>query len=112
MTYAHARPTVDPNETWSGTDEACATCRFWLAGNAGGRHREDAGCCHRHAPRPSKGQFEFEVMKHLTTLSWQVATVQQKDADFNDWEDPIGCGDTHWPKTGAIDWCGEYERQQ
>jgi len=51
-------------------------------------------------------------MKHLTTLSWQVATVQQKDADFNDWEDPIGCGDTHWPKTGAIDWCGEYERQQ
>ena len=71
----------------------------------------DEGECHRHAPRPTLGTFEHEVLKHLTTLSWNIATEEQKSMDFDSWEEAQSYPG-HWPVTQAKDWCGDWRKEK
>jgi hypothetical protein len=87
--------------------EQCATCRFWREDYV----EEGVGLCRRHAPRPSHGQFEIEVLKHLTLLSWSIADDEEKQKLFNHWEEPHD-RPSYWPATLDIDWCGEFERRR
>lgn len=94
--------------------ERCDRCRFWVIaeqhfGHLKGGHPDDEeGTCHRRAPHPTMGWFEAEVLSHLTTLSWHIATDEEAQRDFGSWEEAHTefCS---WPTTEADDWCGEFE---
>jgi hypothetical protein len=83
----------------------CGKCRYW---SADGYTTMNIGLCRRHAPQPSHGGFENEVLSHLTMLSWQVATDEQKGSSFRRWEEAIVRENSWWPATYDLDWCGEF----
>ena len=68
----------------------CDTCEFW------DRHDQwegdnTRGNCHRNAPRPTIGAFEYEMLKHTTIIAWKYADDEQKKnsvgGDFQNWEE-------------------------
>jgi hypothetical protein len=73
------------------------------------KHPDDQrGQCHRHAPQPSRGQFEQEILEHLTTLAWKVSTAAEQETKFNNWEGAVNAGVSWWPGTFSHDWCGDF----
>jgi hypothetical protein len=94
----------------------CDGCAFWALGeqwtpleSQEGQHADDRlGTCHRHAPRPPTGDFEYEVLKHLTMISWDHATAGQQEDNFKNWEEAY-LQETSWPTTTGADWCGEWQ---
>jgi hypothetical protein len=93
----------------------CDTCEFWAPGDQHrydtSRHEDDReGACHRYAPRPTLGDFEYEVLQHLTIMSWRQADEKQQDEDFKGWEDAVlEC--VSWPATTGAEWCGDWQKR-
>ncbi len=96
---------------------ACRDCRFWVkGGNQPGHvqecHPDDMlGACHRRAPVPQFGEHIHVGLKFLAMIAWPVSDEKQKGTDFEDWEEAETNGSTHWPDTGATEWCGEFEER-
>jgi|SRR5262249_61970372 len=83
----------------------CDLCEFWVIGE---QWRDtERGSCHRYAPRPTLGDYEYELMRHLTYLSWDVASDAERESDFMDWEEAY-LGECCWPTTAASSWCGDF----
>ena len=92
-----------------GRPQRCDLCQFWVLGEQWRQGADDKiGTCHRMAPRPTMGWFEYEILKHLTTLSWKVSSEEEQKSKFNDYEEAYlqSCS---WPSTTAIDWCAEFD---
>jgi hypothetical protein len=90
----------------------CDQCAFWVVGGAwSGRqptentHPDDyLGTCHRHAPSPTKGDFEYRLLNALVLIA-------PDDHDLaNNWEECVEACHPIWPSTSATDWCGDFER--
>jgi hypothetical protein len=84
----------------------CDTCEFWVRGEQWGKQKdrhpdERTGGCHRNAPQPTLGDFEYELMKQLTI----IANTTETDKE---WEECrlYRCA---WPQTHGSDWCGEWK---
>lgn len=91
----------------------CDLCTFWKKSEQTNdrRHPDDLeGECRRNAPSPRPFDFHYEVLKHLTTLSWNVSDEEDRKKHFDDWEEADCTGTTTWPLTFAHDWCGEFRR--
>lgn len=89
----------------------CDLCVFWKKSdrNRNGAHPDDMmGECRRNSPSPVSFGFHFEVIKHLSTLAWQVSDEKEREENFNDWEESHCTGFTTWPNTEGDDWCGEF----
>jgi len=86
-------------------DERCDKCKFWIKGED---DDDELGGCHRNAPRPTLGEFEYEVLRHLTTVAWKVQD-DPRDKDYMDWEESRFAA-TLWPITKADSWCGEFQQ--
>jgi hypothetical protein len=98
----------------------CSDCAFWMINEHYGgpallKPTIDpdyvGGTCRRNAPRPTLGDFEFEVLQHLTTVSWAHADEDQKKNDFDLWEEAY-IDRCSWPTTKAEDWCGEFQPRE
>ena len=94
------------------TDQ-CATCKFWSVNEQWDDSQEPEmerrGGCHRHAPSPLIGDVAYEILHHLTLLSWEAE--HSTDKDFMNWEEaPLS--NCSWPITRADDWCGDYAQGQ
>ena len=92
------------------TERRCDTCEFWVrnCGDDEDAHVDDMkGKCHRLPPRPTMGDFEYEALKHLSTIAWQSADEEQQHLEFFGWEEAI-FEQVTWPVTTASDWCGEW----
>jgi hypothetical protein len=98
----------------------CDHCMFWQLGpyRIGARtrsaeqkkqHPDDRdGTCRRYAPRPTLGEFEYELLRHLTTLAWDVCSKEERSHEFENW-DQAARQRVQWPVTGGGDWCGEFK---
>jgi hypothetical protein len=88
----------------------CDTCRFWVIGEqwggAEGQEKTPAddrmGTCHRYAPSPTKGDFEYRVLNALVLIAPENEQLEEN------WEQCIEANHPLWPSTYGIDWCGEY----
>ncbi len=92
----------------------CDTCEFWVLGGAYGVDSQTKcdvddreGHCRRHAPKPWNDEGIYQGLKHLTHLSWNACTDEEKDTDFSAWEE-THAGTVVWPVTTAQDWCGDW----
>jgi hypothetical protein len=75
-----------------------------------GDHPDDReGRCRRHAPVPLLSDFQYEVLRFLSIVAWNIATDDEKKRDFDEWEDHAHVGHACWPTTTGADWCGEYQ---
>jgi len=68
----------------------------------------DLGECHRHAPAPSHGGFESEMLSHTSLVSWMLADDPEKQLWSDKWEDAVSSESSCWPGTRRSDWCGEF----
>lgn len=95
----------------------CFTCKYWVApkNSDKGIPEEDwEGTCHRHAPRPTLGDFEHDLLNHVSNLSWDVVSdwadwsEEQKAFEFKNLEESHleWC---QWPRTTGESWCGEWQ---
>lgn len=91
--------------------EKCAACRYWEPDyrDRHGLLEDSRGLCRRHAPRPTHGQFEHQVLSHLSLLSFHLTDDPEKWS--GEWEDCVP-EPSYWPGTSGDDWCGEYEAGQ
>jgi hypothetical protein len=96
----------------------CDQCLHWVEGEEwGGVQPNDGindrdgyrGSCHRHAPVPSRGDWEYEVLNHLSMLSWSTSNENRNDKNWERWEEAF-IAYAVWPVTRAGDWCGDFER--
>jgi hypothetical protein len=55
------------------------------------------------------GDFEHEVLNHLSMLSFEVADEDKKKTEFYAWEE-AETSTVSWPVTTAASWCGEFAR--
>jgi hypothetical protein len=85
----------------------CDTCEFWDRFDQWA-NMPDRGNCHRNAPRPTTGEWEYEMLNHITTLSWQYSEDQEK---FKGWEE-AALVESSWPSTTGEDWCGEWQKRE
>lgn len=97
----HAHPT-----------KRCDTCEFWAPGDQWPVDEEEdpddqEGACRRHAPHPSLGEWEHEVMSMLSIIAWTHAPDEQKETEFRRWEQCYLQTCT-WPGTTGSDWCGDW----
>jgi hypothetical protein len=93
----------------------CDACEFWvlLEHQDMKRHVDDfRGDCRRRAPSPFNHDVTYELLKHLTHLSWNACTEEERAADFEGWEDAGHNGSCSWPPTTGSDWCGEFSKKQ
>jgi hypothetical protein len=95
------------------TKPKCRNCTFWVEGEQFGRNKTEdpddrAGSCHRRAPHPTMGRWEYEVLQHLTLISWNTPNSKEKEEDFKSWED-CELQPCAWPETRAANWCGEFK---
>jgi hypothetical protein len=96
----------------------CDACEFWVLGGERSaedemkKHADDrSGYCRRNAPFPHDYGTAYELLKHLTHLSWKACTEEERETDFKDWEE--ACLRTRaWPMTEGSDWCGEFSKKQ
>lgn len=95
----------------------CFTCKYWVAPkDADERDPEDdwEGTCHRHAPRPTLGDFEPGLLRHVSHLSWDVVrdwtdwSEEQKEFEFKYLEESHSAW-CDWPTTTGASWCGEWK---
>ena len=91
------------------TERRCDTCEFWeRRGVDDDEPVEDRrGLCRRAPPRPTHGDFEYEVLHHLTMISWRNSDEQEKEIGFGNWEEAVEAP-AIWPLTLGGDWCGEW----
>ena len=94
----------------------CDACEFWSLGGEHTpeiemqKHEDDRrGYCRRHAPFPFDYGSAYEMLKHLTHLSWAACTEEEQASDFESWEEAC-LGERIWPMTRGSDWCGEFSR--
>jgi hypothetical protein len=96
----------------------CDTCEFWVEGEPWGGEQpypnappdERRGTCHRAAPHTSFGDHEYQLLRHLTLISWQHATEEEQKREFRDWEE-VHCDSAIWPTTEGSTWCGEWKER-
>jgi hypothetical protein len=85
----------------------CDHCAFWVVGEQREKdlHQDDyLGTCHRHAPSPTKGDFEYRLLHALVLIA-------PDDNDLlNNWEECVEANHPIWPSTSATDWCGDYKQ--
>lgn len=92
----------------------CDECRFWIMGEQWGEQQqvhpnERSGSCHRNAPRPTMGDFEYRTLQALILI---VSAEQEDLADLaNHWEDAPH-QQTSWPTTLGEDFCGEFSKRE
>lgn len=102
----------DARNSASRSDE-CRRCRFWVAGRHGphgGSHPDDLpGECRRRAPVPVPNAWAT-TLKYLTMISWRFCSEEERQKEFEDWEDVDDSCKTWWPNTRAVDWCGDFVR--
>jgi hypothetical protein len=86
----------------------CDRCRFWQKiKDQRTVHADDMdGECHFNAPPATHGRFEWELLSHLTTVSWAYA--KNKNGDFDTWED-APYDHAGWPQTRGDEWCGQFK---
>lgn len=97
----------------------CDACGFWVlseyqdTSRNPGRHTDDfVGTCRRRAPSPSNHDIVYELLKHLTHLSWNACTEKERESDFKGWEEAGLHGSCSWPPTTGSDWCGEFSKKE
>jgi hypothetical protein len=95
----------------------CDTCKFWALGEEFHdkaqleKHADDReGTCRRHAPSPVNYGFTYEVLRHLTHLSWKECSEGERETEFQDWEEAMFKSQA-WPRTEGHDWCGEWREK-
>lgn len=93
----------------------CDTCRFWDTDDPSldrsGHPDDRQGTCRRRAPEPWASDYRYEVLRHLTHLSWKaLGGGEFNEKEFNEWEDAAHYSCACWPQTRGSDWCGDYER--
>jgi hypothetical protein len=94
-----------------GDHPRCDKCRFWIPVRESEPDGDDAlGHCHRHAPSPTKGQFEVELLNHMTYLSWHFASDDYAKKEFQQEEAVFAA--SFWPATWGDKWCGEFEHRE
>ena len=92
------------------TERRCDTCEFWeRRGVVDDKEdvNERQGRCRRSPPRPTHGDFEYEVLKQIAIISWRNADEKEKETEFWNWEEAIEAP-VIWPITTGSDWCGEW----
>lgn len=87
----------------------CGTCEFWDRQDQWGGS-DVIGNCHRNAPRPTMGDFEHETLRHLTHISWTHVSDEEKEKEFDNWEE-AELQEVTWPTTAVSDWCGEWQQR-
>ena len=87
----------------------CDHCRYWEDNDDPATwHADDRrGSCRRNAPRPTLGDWEYQVLNQLTHLTAQLCPGLDKK-EFWNWEEAHGA-DASWPTTLGHDWCGEFK---
>ena len=90
----------------------CDTCEFWARGDQWEfneeRHVDDrTAACHRNAPRPTLGDFEYELIKLVAIIAGR--DVSEKEWNSWDWEESM-LHVSSWPATTGSDWCGEWQQ--
>jgi hypothetical protein len=112
MLTASSRPVL--RDYMAGTvtvAERCGDCRFWVMGEQFGDQPqtdpdERLGSCHRYAPRPTMGDFEYRVLRAL-----MVIMPKDEDGDPTDYWEGAELQRTTWPTTAAEDFCGEFSKR-
>ncbi len=95
----------------------CDTCEFWELGGERPTSQKDIhvddreGYCRRHAPAPFNFGHSSEVLRHLTHLSWNACTEEERLSEFKDWEE-AGLEARVWPVTTGSNWCGDWRASQ
>lgn len=95
------------------TTRRCDTCEFWVPSEqynaACAFHPDDYhGACHRHAPSPTRGDVDYEVLKFLQMIAWTHADEDERKREFDNWEEaPHEL--SSWPGTNASQWCGDWQ---
>lgn len=95
----------------------CDACEFWVLGGQlpseqEKKHKDDRlGYCRRRAPSPFNSDIPYELLRHLTHLSWNACTEEEQADEFQDWEE-AGLRSSHvWPMTTGSDWCGDWQKR-
>ena len=90
----------------------CDHCRYWEDGEVDADLHADErrGACHRNAPRPTMGNWEYQVLNQLTHITWEHCKELEKK-NFESWEE------AHeefivWPSTLGKDWCGAFKAKK
>ena len=71
----------------------CDTCEFWARGDQytfepDDHPDEQIAACHRHAPRSSLGDFEYELLNLLSIIAWEVGDKGEKnERNHGNWEE-------------------------
>jgi hypothetical protein len=92
----------------------CDACEFWVRSEfQSPKHADDlTGDCRRRAPSPYNHDVVYELLKHLTHLSWNACTEEERSTEFGGWEEAGLNGSCSWPPTRASGWCGEFSKKQ
>jgi hypothetical protein len=94
----------------------CDTCEFWVLGGETPlanekKHPDDReGYCRRHAPAPFDHNSVYEVLRHLTHLSWAAVDEDERKNEFDGWEE-ASLHARAWPMTTGSDWCGDWQKR-
>jgi hypothetical protein len=94
----------------------CDECRFWIIGEQWGDQQknppdERLGACHRNAPIPTMGSFEYRVLQALVLIVPKQDNSEEDYSDLvNHWED-ARLQEVSWPTTTGQDFCGEFSKR-
>jgi len=91
----------------------CDHCRYWEDGKIDNNlHADDRrGTCHRNAPRPTMGDWEYEVLNQLTNITWEHCKLLGRNEEFKAWEEATDHA-AFWPSTLGKNWCGEFKAKK
>jgi hypothetical protein len=91
----------------------CDTCEFWARGDQypfdeNAHHDDRVAACHRNAPRPTLGDFEYQLLSLISLIAWHVGDDDKNnEREFGKWEEATE-QTVSWPGTTGSDWCGEW----
>jgi hypothetical protein len=91
----------------------CDQCQFWdltyQHGEQQKKHADDrVGGCHRHAPRPTLGEYEYMTLHALILIA--KPTDEEALYLYNFWEEALQ-EECTWPCTMGSSWCGEFKEK-
>jgi hypothetical protein len=92
---------------------ACSLCKYWVFGEQWGSQEkvppaERQGACHRHAPQPTLGDWEYIVLNLLVEIAPSYSKEELKKTYWWDRWEECRLEPCAWPITKAADWCGDF----